>query len=108
MLDFLSLGPMVDVCHEAENTFDLLRTGKRQVNAELMDIILQAVDAINSMFEQTQQGQQQDDADPELLEKLKLLSSGEPLHQSLLAAQLMPIMKLKLSKNLLNQFLKTL
>ncbi|WP_119968990.1 chemotaxis protein CheA [Shewanella japonica] len=80
---FLSLGPMVDVCHEAENTFDLLRTGKRQVNAELMDIILQAVDAINSMFEQTQQGQQQDDADPELLEKLKLLSSGEPLPSEL-------------------------
>ncbi|WP_390904055.1 Hpt domain-containing protein [Shewanella phaeophyticola] len=51
---FLSLKPMVDVCHEAENTFDLLRTGKRGVNAELMDIILQAVDAINSMFGQTQ------------------------------------------------------
>ncbi|WP_153913893.1 chemotaxis protein CheA [Shewanella sp. TC10] len=80
---FLSLGPMVDVCHEAENTFDLLRTGKRQVNAELMDIILQAVDAINSMFEQTQQGQQQDDADPDLLEKLKLLSSGAPLPSEL-------------------------
>ncbi|WP_285163071.1 chemotaxis protein CheA [Shewanella goraebulensis] len=80
---FLSLGPMVDVCHEAENTFDLLRTGKRQVNAELMDIILQAVDAINSMFEQTQQGQQQDDADPTLLEKLKLLSSGAPLPSEL-------------------------
>ncbi|MGL4838827.1 MAG: Hpt domain-containing protein, partial [Shewanella sp.] len=43
---FLGLTPMVDVCHEAENTFDLLRTGKRSVNAELMDIILQAVDAI--------------------------------------------------------------
>ncbi|WP_394128862.1 chemotaxis protein CheA [Shewanella maritima] len=76
---FLSLTPMVDVCHEAENTFDLLRTGKRPVNAELMDIILQAVDAINSMFEQTQQGIEQDPASPELLEKLKLLSSGAPL-----------------------------
>ncbi|WP_144209913.1 chemotaxis protein CheA [Shewanella donghaensis] len=76
---FLSLGPMVDVCHEAENTFDLLRTGKREVNADLMDIILQAVDAINSMFAQTQQGQQQDDADPGLLQRLKLLSSGAPL-----------------------------
>ncbi|NKF50156.1 chemotaxis protein CheA [Shewanella sp. WXL01] len=76
---FLSLTPMVDVCHEAENTFDLLRTGKRHVNSELMDIILQAVDSINSMFEQTQQGIEQDPAEPELLEKLKLLSSGEPL-----------------------------
>ncbi|MGR6503031.1 chemotaxis protein CheW [Shewanella sp. Koi 1] len=76
---FLSLTPMVDVCHEAENTFDLLRTGKRSVTAELMDIILQAVDAINTMFAQTQQGEQQEPADPALLAKLKMLSSGEPL-----------------------------
>ncbi|MGE6648215.1 chemotaxis protein CheW [Shewanella colwelliana] len=73
---FLSLTPMVDVCHEAENTFDLLRTGKRSVSAELMDIILQAVDAINSMFAETQAGQQQSPADAELLACLKLLSSG--------------------------------
>jgi two-component system chemotaxis sensor kinase CheA len=76
---FLSLKPMVDVCHEAENTFDLLRTRKRGVNAELMDIILQAVDAINTMFAQTQQGQQQEPADSGLLANLKLLSSGAPL-----------------------------
>lgn len=80
---FLSLTPMVDVCHEAENTFDLLRTGKRSVTAELMDIILQAVDAINTMFAQTQQGEQQDPADAALLAKLKLLSSGEPLPSEL-------------------------
>ncbi len=76
---FLSLTPMVDVCHEAENTFDLLRTGKRSVNAELMDIILQAVDAINTMFAQTQQGEQQDPAESGLLARLKMLSSGAPL-----------------------------
>lgn len=80
---FLSLTPMVDVCHEAENTFDLLRTGKRSVNAELMDIILQAVDAINTMFAQTQQGEQQDPADPALLARLKMLSSGAPLPSEL-------------------------
>ena len=76
---FLSLTPMVDVCHEAENTFDLLRTGKRDVSAELMDIILQAVDAINAMFAQTQAGEQQQPADAVLLANLKLLSSGSPL-----------------------------
>ncbi|MGX9459953.1 chemotaxis protein CheA [Shewanella sp. A14] len=88
---FLSLKPMVDVCHEAENTFDLLRTGKRGVNAELMDIILQAVDAINSMFAQTQQGETQDPADPELLAKLKLLSSGAPLPSEMAAEEPEPI-----------------
>ncbi|MFQ6370340.1 chemotaxis protein CheA [Shewanella sp. YIC-542] len=76
---FLGLAPMVDVCHEAENTFDLLRTGKRRVSAELMDIILQALDAINVMFEQTQAGEEQQPADAQLLAKLKLLSSGAPL-----------------------------
>lgn len=76
---FLGLAPMVDVCHESENTFDLLRTGKRHVTAELMDIILQAVDAINTMFAQTQAGQEQEPASAELLDKLKLLSSGAPL-----------------------------
>ena len=73
---FLSLTPMVDVCHEAENTFDLLRTGKRSVSAELMDIILQAVDTINSMFAETQAGVEQSPADDALLANLKLLSSG--------------------------------
>ncbi|QSX32704.1 chemotaxis protein CheA [Shewanella avicenniae] len=76
---FLGLAPMVDVCHEAENTFDLLRTGKREVSAALMDIILQALDTINVMFSQTQSGQEQEPADPALLAKLKLLSSGAPL-----------------------------
>ncbi|PST65116.1 chemotaxis protein CheA [Shewanella algae] len=76
---FLGLAPMVDVCHEAENTFDLLRTGKRSVSSELMDIILQALDSINTMFGQTQSGQEQEPADEVLLDKLKLLSSGAPL-----------------------------
>ncbi|MPY24883.1 chemotaxis protein CheA [Shewanella sp. YLB-07] len=76
---FLSLSPMVDVCHEAENTFDLLRTGKREVSAELMDIILQAVDAINAMFVQTKAGQQQEPVDATLLANLKSLSSSTPL-----------------------------
>jgi two-component system chemotaxis sensor kinase CheA len=84
---FLSLNPMVAVCHEAENTFDLLRTGKRSVNAELMDIILQAVDAINAMFSQTQQGQTQDSADADLLGRLKLLSSGAPLPSEMESVQ---------------------
>ncbi|GAA0789898.1 MULTISPECIES: chemotaxis protein CheA [Pseudomonadati] len=88
---FLSLTPMVDVCHEAENTFDLLRTGKRSVNSELMDIILQAVDAINTMFAQTQQGEQQDPVEPALLDKLKLLSSGAPLPSELGDAVTAPV-----------------
>ncbi|MFT5789962.1 MAG: two-component system chemotaxis sensor kinase CheA [Shewanella sp.] len=84
---FLSLTPMVDVCHEAENTFDLLRTGKRQVSANLMDVILQAVDAINTMFAETQASQPQSPADPNLLSQLKTLSAGQLLPSELADAQ---------------------
>ncbi|PKG56573.1 chemotaxis protein CheA [Shewanella sp. GutDb-MelDb] len=84
---FLSLTPMVDVCHEAENTFDLLRTGKRQVSANLMDVILQAVDAINTMFAETQADQPQSPADPNLLAQLKTLSAGQLLPSELADAQ---------------------
>ncbi|MBV7314812.1 chemotaxis protein CheA [Shewanella sp. NIFS-20-20] len=76
---FLSLNPMVEVCHQAENTFDLLRNGKRSVTSELMDIILQAVDSINHMFSQTQSGQEQDSAPAELLDALTRLANGEVL-----------------------------
>ncbi len=44
-----SLTELVDVCHGAENVFDILRNGKRTVTAELMDVILQALDAINDV-----------------------------------------------------------
>ena len=34
-----SLTELVDVCHGAENLFDMLRNGKRTLSAELMDVI---------------------------------------------------------------------
>ena len=73
---FLGLNPMVAVCHESENTFDLLRNGKRAVTPELMDIILQAVDTINIQYDQTQSGQDQETASEELMANLTLLASG--------------------------------
>ena len=36
---FLNLTPLVEICHGAENLFDLLRNGSLSVNAELMDVI---------------------------------------------------------------------
>ncbi|MCF1426689.1 MAG: chemotaxis protein CheA [Shewanella sp.] len=73
---FLGLNPMVAVCHESENTFDLLRNGKRAVTPELMDIILQAVDTINTQYDQTQSCQDQEPASEELMANLTLLASG--------------------------------
>ena len=74
---FLSLTELVDACHGAENVFDILRTGKRRVTSELMDVILQALDAINEMFANVQAHQPLDPATPQLLEALHRLSEPE-------------------------------
>ena len=74
---FLSLGAMVDACHGAENVFDTLRNGKRQVSAELMDVILQALDAVNAMFTALQSRQPLMPASAELIEALHHLSEPE-------------------------------
>ena len=47
---FLQLDALVALCHIAENVFDHLRNGKISVSAELMDIVLQALDTVNEMF----------------------------------------------------------
>jgi Chemotaxis protein histidine kinase and related kinases len=71
---FLSLTELVDVCHGAENVFDILRTGKRQVSAELMDVILQALDTVNEMFGHVQNSEPLEAASPELLDALHHLA----------------------------------
>lgn len=47
---FLQLDALVELCHVAENVFDLLRNRKLSVNSDLMDVVLRALDAINVMF----------------------------------------------------------
>ena len=74
---FLALGHLVDVCHGAENIFDLLRTGKRSVNAELMDSILSALDTVNDMFVLVQNKEPLVPADANLLAELDRLSKPE-------------------------------
>ena len=74
---FLSLTELVDACHGAENVFDILRTGKRRVTPELMDVILQALDAVNDMFASVQARQPLEPAPAELLHALHRLSEPE-------------------------------
>lgn len=74
---FLALTHLVDACHGAENVFDILRTGKRSVTPELMDVILQALDTVNEMFAQVQSGEDPTPADPQLLERLHRYSHPE-------------------------------
>lgn len=77
---FLQLDPMVECCHVTENLFDILRNGKRAVTPELMDVALQALDTVNSQFQQISQGQTViDRASPELIDKLNRLVACEDL-----------------------------
>ena len=73
---FLQLHALVDCCHITENLFDSLRTGQRRVTSELMDIVLQVLDAVNAMFEQLRRRQELSPADPQLLLALGQLADG--------------------------------
>lgn len=74
---FLQLNPLVDCCHEAENVFDILRNGKRKVTSDLMDVILQALDSVNEMFDSVRNGQAPEPASAELLSTLHTLAQPE-------------------------------
>lgn len=71
---FLQLDALVACCHIAENVFDILRKGERTVTSELMDVVLQALDTVNSMFDQVREQQEPTPADPALLEALAQLA----------------------------------
>ncbi len=68
---FLALDSMVAVCHKAEDVFDVLREGERQVTSNLMDVILEVVDIVNVMFEQVKTGVDPEAADDGLLSRLQ-------------------------------------
>jgi two-component system chemotaxis sensor kinase CheA len=81
---FLSLSELVDICHGAENVFDILRTGKQKISAELMDVILQALDTVNEMFGRVQNREPLEPASPAILEALHHLA--DPSHIAKVAA----------------------
>ncbi len=68
---FLAISALVDICHNAEDVFNVLRQGDRQVTPDLMDVILQVVDIVNEMFGQVRSGNTPKSADQGLLKRLK-------------------------------------
>ncbi len=68
---FLSIDALVEVCHRAEDVFNVLRQGQREVDSQLMDSVLQVLDVVNEMFEQINSGVDPEHADPELLKTLQ-------------------------------------
>ncbi|REG82950.1 chemotaxis protein CheA [Marinomonas pollencensis] len=71
---FLQLTALVDCCHYAESVFDILRNGQRTIDSELMDVVLQALDAVNEMFETVRSGGEPEPAAADLINALKAYS----------------------------------
>lgn len=74
---FLQLDALVNCCHSAENVFDILRNHKRKVDSELMDVVLEALDHVNAMFEQVRHHEEPTPAPDELIAALDALAKPE-------------------------------
>ncbi|WP_289028086.1 chemotaxis protein CheA [uncultured Paraglaciecola sp.] len=74
---FLSLTELVEICHGAENVFDIMRNGQRTLTPELMDVILQATDCVVVMFDNVKAGEPLVAAEQSLIETLTRLSQPE-------------------------------
>lgn len=68
---FLAINALVEICHSAEDVFNVLRQGDRQVTPDLMDVILQVLDVVNGMFAQVRSGETPNAAPTELLARVK-------------------------------------
>lgn len=71
---FLAIDALVNVCHVAENVFDVLRNGQRSVDSNLMDVVLEVLDVVNGMFQQISEGSEPEAAGADLLSRLEVLS----------------------------------
>lgn len=74
---FLNIEALVEVCHRAEDVFNVLRQGERTIDAHLMDIVLQVVDIVSDMFEKVRNGDEPESVDPSLLNELKMLAANK-------------------------------
>ncbi len=63
--------------HTVKGVFDVMRNGQRSLNAEVMDVILQATDVVVDMFEDVKARNPLEAAPAELIDILHKLSSPE-------------------------------
>jgi two-component system chemotaxis sensor kinase CheA len=73
---FLDAGPLVELCHKTENLFDLLRSGKLSLSAELLDIVLEATGEVRRMFDEMAGMSMPEPAPRQLIEALRVAAEG--------------------------------
>ena len=74
---FLELKELVDICHAAENVFDMLRNGHINMSPVLMDAVLQSYDEITKLFSQVQNREPLEEAPADLIAKLHDIAAGK-------------------------------
>jgi len=79
---FLTLDPMVVICHRAEDVFNMLRNNELKITPELMDVVLPVLDILNVQFECLRDNEDIPDADQTLINSLDRVIKGEPVAES--------------------------
>jgi two-component system chemotaxis sensor kinase CheA len=74
---FLNITPLVEVCHRAEDVFNILRQGQRVIDGDLMDVVLKVTDIVNSMMDSVREGDEPEPADAALLARLTELAEAQ-------------------------------
>jgi two-component system chemotaxis sensor kinase CheA len=74
---FLEVTPLVEVCHRAEDIFNLLRNGELKVTPAIMDVMLRVLDALNTMFANLRAGGFPDSVGTAFLKEIEALSSSQ-------------------------------
>ena len=86
---FLEATHLVELCHKTENLFDLLRSKKLVLDAEMMDSIMAATGEVHRMFGEMRNGHQPGAAPQELLEALDAAIEGRTVAPA--AAPVVPV-----------------
>lgn len=68
---FMELEPMVVLCHRAEEVFDALRHGEVALDADMMDVALEAVDVLTGMMDELNDGGELEAPSAALLKRLE-------------------------------------
>ena len=71
---FLNLNALVNVCHQAEDIFNLLRSGQKILTPTIMDTFLQVLDVLNEQFDSLRVLEEPREAPAELLQELKRIN----------------------------------
>ena len=74
---FMKLMPMVEVCHRAEDLFNLLRQGDLTADDDLVDAFFQVLDVLDDMFKAIPEHEELKPAEPELISKLDGYLNGD-------------------------------